>query len=95
MADRADYLARTLVSRLDRLRTTYTEDGRGAPDRRTRIETIEKVLAIELGVTDGATLSLIEAAAPSFPPFAPASSRDLAEFAEFLRRRLGAQLAAT
>lgn len=92
MADRADYLARTLISRLATLQAGYTEDGRGEPDRRQRIEVIEKVLAVELGVTDAATMSVIEAAVPNLR-VARAAGRETAVFAEFLRQRLARQLA--
>lgn len=93
MADRAHYLARTLIARLTRLHATLAEDGRGEPDRRQRIETIEKVLAVELGITDGTTSALIEAAVPTLPGAKQARDQEVDEFAEFLRRRLGPQLA--
>lgn len=92
MADRADYLARTLIARLGNLETRFAEDHRGEPDRRQRIETIEKVLAIELGVTDSATSAMIEATAPRPKTVKQGSDRELAEFARFLRERLHAQL---
>lgn len=92
MADRADYLARTLIARLTNLQASFAEDGRGEPDRRQRIEAIEKVLAVELGVTDSATMSLIEAAVPNLNGVKQARDGEVAAFAEFLRRRLGAQL---
>ena len=90
MADRAHYLARTLITRLANLRNAFAEDGRGEPDRLRRIEAVEKVLAVELGITDGATLALIEAAVPSLQN-AP-TEREIAAFADFLRRHLGALL---
>lgn len=93
MADRADYLARTLLSRLATLSGQFAEDGRGAPDRRARIATVEKVLAVELGVTDSATLSIVEAAAPSGSGGAQGHGRELAAFADFLRQRLAGHLA--
>jgi hypothetical protein len=92
MADRADYLARTLITRLARLEENLAEDGRGEPDRRQRIAAIEKVLAIELGVTDAATMALIETAVPSLKGMKSARDQEVAEFAKFLRERLGAQL---
>ena len=92
MPDRADYLARTLMSRLSRLHAVFAEDRRGEPDRGQRIAAIEKVLAIEAGVTDAVTLSLIEAAVPTPDRGGRSSDRDMAEFAAFLRRRLAAQL---
>lgn len=89
MADRADYLARTLIARLANLRAAFAEDGRGEPDRRQRIEAIEKVLVIELGVTDSATIALVEAAVPNLRAAQPASEQEVAAFAGFLRKRLG------
>jgi hypothetical protein len=93
MADRAQYLARTLIARLANLQAIFAEDGRGEPDRRQRIEAIEKVLAVELGVTDGATLSVVEAAVPHLQAGQRAHEREIAGLAEFLRGRLGALLA--
>jgi hypothetical protein len=93
MADRADYLARTLIARLANLHATFAEDGRGEPDRRQRIAAIEKVLAVELGITDGTTMALIEATVPNVKPAKQVPDRELAELSEFLRRRLGPQLA--
>lgn len=95
MADRADYLARTLMTRLLHLHARCAEDRRGDPDRRQRIEVIEKVLAIELGVTDSSTSALVESAAPSPLPENLRSGRELSEFAAFLRQRLATPLAET
>lgn len=92
MADRAQYLARTLIARLANLQANFAEDGRGEPDRRQRIATIEKVLAIELGITDGTTMAAVEAAVPSLNATKQNPDREVAEFAAFLRRRVGAQL---
>lgn len=92
MTDRADYLARTLIARLAKLQAHSAEDGRDEPDRSKRIETIEKVLAVELGVTDGPTLALVEAAAPASGVLNRPAARDVVAFAEFLRRRLARQL---
>lgn len=93
MADRAEYLARTLVDRIANLEDRFAEDGRGEPDRRQRIETIEKVLAVELGVTDSSTLALVESALPDAKTAGRGLEREFAGFAELLRQRLAAQLA--
>jgi hypothetical protein len=93
MPDRADYIARTLIARLARLQANLAEDGRAEPDRAQRIAAIEKVLAVELGLTDGATLSLIEATAPRLKSGQRAADREVAAFADFLRHRLARQLA--
>lgn len=95
MADRADYLARTIIRRLAHLQANFAEDGRGEPDRRQRIEAIEKILAVELGLTDGTLMALVETAVPLAPPTRRVTDQDVAAFAEFLRRRLGAQLLET
>lgn len=92
MADRADHLARTLITRLGNLEERFTEDRRGEPDRRQRIEMVEKILAVELGITDSATSALIEAAVPHSKAARQGLDRELVEFAEFLRERLRAQL---
>ena len=93
MADRAHYLARTLIARLANLEASAAEDGRGGPNRRQRIETIEKVLAVELGITDGTTSALIEAAVPNVAPLKYGHEREVAAFADFLRQRLARELA--
>lgn len=93
MADRADYLARTVVARLANLQASLAEDGRGEPSRQQRIAAIEKVLAVELGITDGTTMAAVEAAAPSGPAERGGRERELVTFAEFLRRRLAGNLA--
>jgi hypothetical protein len=93
MVDRAHYLARTLLARLMNLRASCAEDGRGEPDRAQRLATLEKVLAVELGVTDAATLGTIEAALPDLKLLRAARDQEVAALAELLRRRLGTQLA--
>lgn len=95
MADRADQLARTLVARLTNLQTALAEEGRASPDRTQRIATVEKVLAVEFGVTDGPTLAAVEAAAPEMKTLRRVTDREMAEFADFLRRRLSRELAET
>lgn len=93
MSDRAHYLARTLLARLAALQLGDSEVDRGPVARERRIDTIGKVLAVELGVTDGTTLALIESAAPAVRPGTRPPDRDLTAFADFLRTRLHAQLA--
>jgi hypothetical protein len=92
MSDRADYLARILITRLTRLQANCEEDGRTEPDRQERIQVIEKVLAVEAGVTDGTTIALVEATAPTFKSGTRAPDREVASFAAFLRQRLRDQL---
>ncbi len=92
MPDRANHLARTLISRLSNLRTRFAEEGLREPDRRQRIDEIEKVLVVELGTVDPATLASIEAAEPNPLPGQAAGEREVAAFAAFLRRQLAALL---
>jgi hypothetical protein len=93
MADRAHYLARTLIARLTNLHASFAEDGRGEPDRRRRIEAIEKVLAVELGITDGTIMAMVESAAPNLSAVKRSPDQEIAAFADFLRQRLARQLA--
>ncbi len=92
MPDRADHLARTLLTRIDRLRTLTREDGRREPDRGQRLAVIEKILAVEVGITDSTTLATIEAAVPDETTARQSPDRELAIFAAFLRRRLATEL---
>ena len=87
--DRAHYLARTLIARLANLEQSLAKDGRAEPERRQRIEVVEKVLAVELGITEGTTMALIEAAVPHLKLAKQSPDREVANLADFLRRRLG------
>jgi hypothetical protein len=89
MPDRADYLARTLLTRMHSLEKVLAEDeGRDAPHR--RLELVEKVLAVEAGVLDGATHRNVLAAMPTPGPKESVSNGELREFSAFLRERLPA-----
>ena len=93
MADRAQYLARTLLNRL-----AQADDVGPEPlhvERERRVAMIEKVLAVELGVTDGATISLVETALPLVRPRHGFTDREVATLADFLRERLSRALAET
>jgi hypothetical protein len=93
MADRAHFLARTLVSRMANLEEVLREDANSRSEsaaRRTQL--VEKVLAVEVGVTDGTLVALVESALPRKIGAEPVPDRDVARFADFLRERLGAQL---
>jgi hypothetical protein len=93
MADRAEFLARTLISRTSTLAAFSREGNQPAkPNRAERTALIEKVFAVELGVTDGATISLVEAALPQHLD-ERARDRDIATLAEFFRQHLARQLA--
>jgi hypothetical protein len=87
--DRADYLARTLVTRMRSLDAVLAEDD-GAPDSRRRIELVEKILAVEAGVLDGALHRTTLAAMPATTPGRAVTDRELREFSAFLRERLPA-----
>jgi hypothetical protein len=84
-----------LLARLANLEASVAEDGGGELDRRQRIQAIEKILAVELGITDGTTVALVEAAMPSGRAAKQAPEREVAALAVFLRERLGPQLAET
>jgi hypothetical protein len=93
MADRAHFLARTLVSRMANLEEILREDASSraeVSERRTQL--VEKVLATEVGVTDGALVALVESALPRKIGAEPVPDREIVGFADFLRKRLGAQL---
>jgi hypothetical protein len=87
--DRADYLAKTLLTRLRSLEGVMREGGEqseSAQDRR-RTELVEKVLAIEAGVVDGSVVRTVLSAMPTVHR-EPFSDKEKAEFAAFLRQRL-------
>ena len=92
MPDRADYLARTLLTRMRSLEEVLAEDADGQtvnPTQR-RVELVEKVMAVEAGVLDGTMHRTFLAAMPTVTPGKSISDRDLKEFSSFLRERLPA-----
>ena len=95
MPDRADYLARTLLTRMRSLEEVLAEDadGRGgANPTQRRVELVEKVLAVEAGVLDGTMHRTFLAAMPTVTPGKSISDRELKEFSAFLRERLPAEI---
>jgi hypothetical protein len=90
MPDRADYLARLLLSRMRDLEGALLDDA--APDEHEdglrRQELVAKVLVVEEGITDGPTVQLVASALPRVNPFEPTPDRDTFEFADFLRTQL-------
>jgi hypothetical protein len=92
MADRADYLARTLLSRMRSLEGVLLDDA--APDEsesaQRRAELVEKILAVEAGVVDGPTVQMVLAAMPAIDIEQPIVDRDRDDFAAFLRRQVWA-----
>jgi len=90
MPDRADYLARTLLTRLHSLEGVLREDAAEENEKdRRRAELVEKVLAIEAGVIDSVTVNTVLAAVP-LARRENFSDREKSEFAAFLRQRLPA-----
>jgi hypothetical protein len=89
MPDRADYLARTLITRMRSLEEALADGGDGDNAKR-RVELVEKVMAIEAGVLDGTLHRTFLAAMPTVTPGKAVSDRELREFSAFLRERLPA-----
>ena len=87
--DRADYLARTLLTRMRSLEEALA-DGVEGDNAKRRVELVEKVMAIEAGVLDGTMHRTFLAAMPTVTPGKPISDRELREFSAFLRERLPA-----
>ena len=93
MADRAHYLARTLVSRMASLEEVLREDAKAHGEVAARLtQLVEKILAVEVGVTDSTLVAVVESALPRRIGRQPVPDREIARFAAFLRERLGAQL---
>jgi len=92
MPDRADYLARTLLTRMRSLEEVLADraDESSAGDAQRRVELVEKVMAVEAGVLDGTMHRTFLAAMPTVTPGKTISDRDLKEFSAFLRERLPA-----
>ncbi|HEY1107984.1 MAG TPA: hypothetical protein VGE76_05105 [Opitutaceae bacterium] len=94
MVDRAHYLARTLISRVTAIEVAAREDAGPRDARRgRRLELVAKILAVELGVTDGATIAVIESALPEMIDGHRPTDRDVDALAGFLRKHLGHLLA--
>ena len=64
MPDRADYLARTLISRLSSLEEVL-EDSPETERATRRLELVGKVLATEAGIVNGITDRLVSGALPT------------------------------
>lgn len=89
MPSRSDYLARTLIARMRSLDAVLAEDGAAPGNASTRrLELVEKVLAVEAGVLDGAVHRTVLSALPTATPGRAVSERETSEFSEFLRQRL-------
>jgi hypothetical protein len=89
MADRASYLAHTLLSRLRSLEEAELEEK--ADDHRQarqRESLVAKVLAVEEGITDGPTVQRVANALPPVKLQGGLTDQDRDELAEFLREQL-------
>lgn len=94
MVDRAHYLARMLIARVTALEAASREDASPRETLRSRrVDLVAKVLAVELGITDGATLAVVESALPGATEGGRATEREVTALAGFLRKHLGRQLA--
>ena len=94
MPDRADYLARTLLTRMRSLEEVLAEgaDATAVNPTQRRVELVEKVMAVEAGVLDGTMHRTFLAAMPTVTPGKSISDRELKEFSAFLRERLPAEI---
>ncbi|MEJ1973304.1 MAG: hypothetical protein WDM96_12825 [Lacunisphaera sp.] len=90
MPDRADYLARTLINRMRSLEEALADRASASDtdDAQRRVELVEKVLAVEAGVLDGATHRLLLSAMPTLSRREAVSAREFAEFAAFVRQHV-------
>lgn len=88
MSDRAKYLARTLLQRMLELEDSY-KDGDAFWDSTNpvRAPLVAKVLATQEGITDESTVQAVLDAMPYVPTRKP-TDRQIAEYAEFLSKRL-------
>ena len=89
MPDRADYLARQLLSRAAAFEADASSD---AALLAARERLVTKVLASEAGIVDGPTVRLVAAALPDVATRRHGTDLAARDFAAFLRERLGARL---
>ncbi len=89
MPDRADYLARQLLSRAAAFEADAASD---AALLAARERLVTKVLASEAGIVDGATVRLVAEALPDESTRRHNADAAARELALFLRERLGARL---
>ncbi|WP_438481297.1 hypothetical protein [Oleiharenicola lentus] len=90
MPDRSDYLAKTIVARLRSLEAILREDLPPNDPQfvKRRTDAVAKILAVDAGVTDGITVQTVISAVPNISLSTDPSTRDMAEFADFLRKKL-------
>lgn len=88
MSDRAKYLARTLLERMKELENSYPDgDAFHDGENPVRPPLVAKVLATQEGITDEATIQAVLDAMPIVRGSRP-TDRQIAEYAEFLSKRL-------
>jgi hypothetical protein len=87
MANRATFLAKRIVSRLQSLDAPGSRrDGTDSPETlKLRKDTVAKVLTVEEGIVDEFTVQKVLTGLPAISGRADVSPREMAEFAEFLR----------
>ena len=90
MADRASYLANTLLSRLRSIEESLVDEERADPQAKAkqRESLVSKVLAVEEGITDGPTVQRVANALPQTNVQGGITDRDRVQLAEFLRDQL-------
>lgn len=89
MPDQADYLARVILRRMQSLEAGFDEEGAAAAARAEgRAQMVAKVLAVEIGVTDGAVVRMVADAAPRVRAGEDVLSKEQVDYAAFLRRQL-------
>jgi hypothetical protein len=89
MSTRANYLARTLLSRTRALAGSLPEDGVSAALAQERLrDVVAKVLAVEEGITEETKVRLVLEVLPTVRAGRAASERELQELAAVLEARL-------
>lgn len=89
-SDRATYLARTLIARMRNLAVVDLDSSSAEKPRpgSRREEQVAKVLAVEAGIVDGATVQWVASAIPTIDLRRESTEREVSELADFLRRQL-------
>jgi hypothetical protein len=90
MTQRAQALARTLISRMREFEQANRDNParNEADDNEQRKKLVEKILFTEVGLTDYAKAQLVAVAMPRLGAGPETADRDLREFAEFLDAHL-------
>jgi hypothetical protein len=89
MSTRANYLARTLLTRTRAVAASLAEDGAPAAAGHERLrDVVAKVLVVEEGITEETKVRLVLEALPTVRAGRAASDRELQELAAVLEARL-------